>query len=235
MRPVTSSQALTGLLGRGIQNTGLQRVLPGPSAASSAQSSCPTGWQTGPQSWVKVLWGTSSCSFSGNETMDTESQASSVGDVSLSRASKIGWLGSFKYLKRLKTKSVISLLAALLLDVYSARSCLTQGCLPLLTTPETTYQMRTPLTSAVTLTGTQGPAQGTPYLGEKHVVTSCPWCRLGDRSSPSGSGILTFQRGRMRGLQVTPHGGKEGKVASVLLSPSTHQSLPSHNTHPAEK
>lgn len=29
--------------------------------------------------------------------MDTESQASSFGELSLSRASKIGWLGSFKY------------------------------------------------------------------------------------------------------------------------------------------
>lgn len=109
MRPVTSSQTLMGLLRTGIWDSGLQKVLTGTPAASSAQSPHPTGWQTGPEFGFKVLWGAASRSFSANEMTDTESQASSVGDMSLSRASKIGWLGSFKYLKRLKTNSGISL------------------------------------------------------------------------------------------------------------------------------
>lgn len=75
----------------------------GTSAASVAQRPLPR-----PALWVKVVWRTSH-SFSGNEMTDTESQVSSFGELSLSRASKIGCAGSFKYLKGVKTNIVISL------------------------------------------------------------------------------------------------------------------------------
>ena len=94
---LTSSQAPPGSF---CDETKEQVVPPSPDrhvAASLAQRTPSVGWWLG-----SALWGVPSCSFSGNVTMDTESQASSFGELSLSRASKMGWSGSFKYLKNWK-------------------------------------------------------------------------------------------------------------------------------------
>lgn len=53
--------------------------------------------QAGTGALAHSVWSTRSCSFSAEEMMDTESQASSFGELSLSKTSKMGWSGSFKY------------------------------------------------------------------------------------------------------------------------------------------
>lgn len=53
--------------------------------------------QAGTGAQAHSVWSTQSCSFSREEMMDTESQASSFGELSLSKTSKMGCSGSFKY------------------------------------------------------------------------------------------------------------------------------------------
>lgn len=57
---------------------------------------CPPG-QAGTGALAHSVWSTRSCSFSREEMINTESQASSFGELSLFKTSKMGWSGSFKY------------------------------------------------------------------------------------------------------------------------------------------
>lgn len=96
MRPTASPQAPLAFLGQWHGVVGSVKSWQGHQQLQEL-SPLPAGRWSRPMLCFKVLWRTSSYSFSGNTTTDTESQASSVGELSLSKASKIGWAGSFKY------------------------------------------------------------------------------------------------------------------------------------------